>query len=351
MLKRLQNLSSNVSNIIMYVPSPSFGAFIKDQLRDVYAVHRDFIVNVDTAKALRTAKLDSVVAPMLCDNWLIHVDAEKLPLKEVTNALNFNTAYGVTVYWTDRYYTYKRIIDTNTVKKLGVHCIQFPFSRLGYSDVKILYDKMVGDKKSLSDELLDYVAKTYRYDVQAVCELFQLVKSGSEFTTKREIIEAVGVGGNSVGSLTISILQAGLPNRFSRFNKGSKAKKKVEGFSSEKSRQNALGRALRLIDDLSVSYKHSTIKRYMINTVEAFIDMKQLQIMGVYGRPNTEIPNTFDTKRLAMNRRFEHIVLRDITLPRLLNLKMCLTAFDNFDAEIALIQAISKYFSSIPLSK
>lgn len=347
MIRRLETLSSNVLNIIMYVPSPSFAAYARDRLKETFKVHRDFIVSVDNAKALKAAKLSTFVAPMLCDRWLIHVNADKISMKELSNALGYNPPFGITVYWTEKYQVFNKLLELPVVKNQGVHCVNFSFSRLLYDEVKFLYKRMVGESEALPRGLLDFVAKTYRYDVQAVCELFQLVRSGSEFTSKRDIIEAVGVGGNSIGSLTLSILRAGLPPS-ARFRTLAKSKV-VEGFKDEKSRRMTVRRILHLVNDLSVSYNYAAIRRFMLNTLDAFIDMKQLQIMGVYNRVNAKIPDSFDTKRLAMHRRFEYTVLNDLSLPRILNLKMCLTAFDNFNAEIALIQAIMKYFDTIPV--
>lgn len=326
-LKRLEKLSDKVVNIIIYVTSPSLEYFIKTKLKEKFNVHRDFIVSVDTAKGLNNAKLDSYVAPLLCDKWLIHVNADKLGKKDLMSSLAKVTAYGVTVYWTSKYSVYKQLVGSDIVKKQGVHCPYFSFSRLSYGEIKQLHDEMVGKKKGLNQELLDFVCKTYNYDVQAVCELFTMLKSGNEITSKREIIENIGVGGNSVSSFTIKILKAQ--------PKTEKGKKKI------------MSDTIKLLEDLSISYKYDTIRRFMLHNIDGFIDMKQLQIMGVYNRPNKEIPESFDLKRLSMLKRFEHVVLNEVSLPRLLNLKLCLLQYNDFNSEVALIQAISEFYNSI----
>lgn len=330
-LKRLSTLSDNVLNVIMYVSSPSLEFFIKTELKERFKVHKDFIVTVESDKELKDAKLDSYVAPLFCDKWLIHVNADKLSKKELKSALGKNTVHGITVYWTSKYQIYKQFLDTDEVKKQAVYNPQFSFSRLSEGDIRYLHSRMLEKKKQLKPELLDFVAKNYRFDVQAVCELFALLRSGNEIRNKREVIEKVGVGGNSVSSLVIQILKANI--------------------NTEKGRTAVMKKTVKLLEDLSITYKHSTIKNYMLNTIEAFIDMKELQVMGIYGKAVKEIPDSYDTKRLSMNKRFEYIVLNQISLPSLLNLKLCLLHFNSFNAEIALLQAISEYYNSIKIEE
>lgn len=330
-IRRIEKISDNIMNMIIYVQSPSLEYHVKTILKDRLKVHRDFIVSADTAKSLNDAKLDSYVAPLLCDKWLIHVNADKLNKKELQDSLSKNTVHGITIYWTSKYMVYRQLIDSDQVKKQGVHCPVYSLSRLGYGDIKHLHNTMLPENKYMEQELLDYVCKNYMYDVQSVCDLFSMIRSGNEIESKKEIIEAVGVGGNTVSSLVIKILKA-TPK-------------------SEKGRPRILSGIIDLLDDLSVSHSHQTIRRFMLNNIDGFIDMKQLQIMGIYGRANKEIPDTYDTKRLAILRRFEGVVLNEISLPKLLNLKLCLLHYNDFDSEIALIQAISEFINNIKLVK
>lgn len=330
-LKKLEVLTDNILNMVIYVQSPSLAYFIKSKLRTRLNVHKDFVVNVDTAKGLQDAKLDSYIAPLLCDKWLIHVDADKLSKKELFTNLEKNTVHGITVYWTTKYMVFKQLTESKEVKTQSVHCPVFSFSRLSYGDIVHLHKEMVPENKRMNAELLDYVCKGYRYDVQAVCDLFTMVKSGSEFTSKREIIENIGVGGNSVASLMVRILTA-------------KPK-------TDKSKKRILSNTLKLMDDLSITYSHQTIRKFMLSNLDGCIEMKQLQILGIYKRPNKEIPETFNIKRLSMLRRYEKTILHEISLPTLLNLKLCLLKYNSFNAEIALIQAISAFYDNLQAEK
>jgi hypothetical protein len=323
----METLSDNIVNMILYVPSPSLEYFLKTKMKERFAVHRDFIVTTSTVKALHNAKLDSYVAPLMCNKWLIHVEADKLTKKDLITYLGNNTMHGLTVYWTSKYGLFKQLTNLDIVKKQGVHSPNFSFSRLGYSDIGYLHTEMIKSKNKLNTDLLDFVCKNYMYDVQSVCDLFTMMNSGMEVTTKREIIENVGAGGNSVASLTIRLLMSS--------PKTDRGKKKL------------LADMIKLVEDLSITYKHDIIRRFMLNNIDGFIDMKQLQIMGMYKRLNVEIPENFDTKRLSMLKRFERIILSEISLPQLLNLKLCILHYNDFNGEVALIQAISEYCNSL----
>lgn len=324
-LKNLEALSDNVTNIIILVQSASLQYYIKNKVKEVFNGHRDFITEVATQKQLNDAKLDSYVAPMFCDKWLIHVDADKLSLKDTIAGLDRNTHHGVTIYWTEKWATFNKLKSLDIVEKQGVHCPVFRFTRLSFYEIIDLMAEQVPEKKRLTKDLEVFVAKGYQFDIQSVMDLISWLRSGNSFETKREIIEQIGVGGNSVANLLIRIL--------------------MSNPKTEKSLKRSVSEVIKLMEDLSYSYNHSTIRRFLLNNLEGCIDIKQLQIMGVYNKPGKEIPDSFDSKRISMMKRFDKLILNDITLPQMLNLKLCLSHYNDFNGELALIQAIVGYFS------
>jgi hypothetical protein len=333
MLKRLETLSNVVANIIIYANSSSLEFYVRTLIKNRYEVHKDFIVDVSTSTELNNAKLDSHVAPFFCDKWLIHVNADKLTKKELNAALPKVTSNGITVYWTTKYNIFRQLQEHEYVKKLNNANPSFALSRLDEEDIYYLHRKVVVKKYQIPEDkssLLTYFAKTYRYDPQAVYDLLTHLNTGEEINTRRDIIEVIGVGGNSVGSLTVKILSA--------------------SFENEKARNKYFKDTLKLLDDLSLTTKYDKIRNFMLNSIKAFIDMKQLQIMGLYGRKTVEIPEVFDSKRLSMNRRFEKRVLGEIAMPRILNLKTCLEKYTSFDSQMALVQGLSEFYGSLEFS-
>lgn len=326
-LDKIEKLNTNIVNLILFVQSPSVAYLIRNKLKERFKMHRDFIVDVTTQKQLHNAKLDSYVAPMMCDKWLIHVDADKLAKKDLIAAVDNNTHYGVTVYWTEKWAVYNQLVGLDSIKKQGVHSPQFRITRMGFYEIRNLLENEIPPKKQLPEALINFVAKNYQYDIQSVMDLIALQKSGNQIDNKKELIEAIGVGGNSIANLTINIL---------------KARPKTES-----SRKRNIASVIKLIRDLTYTYNYMTIRRFVLNNIDGCIEMKQLQLMGLYNKPNKEVPEAFDTKRLSMLRRFESIILNEVDLPRLLNLKICLLKYNDFNAEVALLQAVTEYFDNI----
>ncbi len=325
MLSYIKTLSTMTLNVIVYVDSPSLEYFVKTYIKKRFGVHSDFVVAPDTAKRVNSAKVDSLVEPLFGGKWMINIDADKLSKPDIIKALNFNTSHCVTVYWVSKYAVYKWLSELDILKTQGSYTTKLYLGKLDYFDVIFLHDTMLGGYKGLDKTLLTHVAKTYNYDVQAVCDLFTLVKSGNEVNTKQEIAELVGVGGNSVDSFTVSLLRS-----------------EPSGVKTR-----CISKHLRLLTDLSHTYKYSTIKNYMLTTIDGFIEMKQLQIMGYYSRQNKNIPDFFDTKKITRLKRFEVVILDEVSMPKLLNLKLCLVGFNSFIAETALVQAVIMFIESL----
>ena len=374
-LVELGAISKEVINIIIYTQSPSFEYYIMGILRDRFKVSGDFIVSVDTMKGLRGAKLDSHVAPILCDKWLIHVKADKIAEKDIMTSLLNNTRSGVTVYWVSKYSLFKKLSSSSEVKQLGVYCRCFSFSMLSIEDIISLHKSIAPQSNMLSSKLLDFVCDGYRYDPQAVFDLFTLMKSGETPKSKRDIITLVGLGGGSVNSLLLRILSNsdGKFEDLARANKRLSAEKRrnkaikeasennldlsavesglikkeeeLSRLSFERKKLSKLRSCLVLLDDLHVSMEYRTVRNFMLDNLDGFIEMKQLQVMGVYGKLNMAIPDAFNEKRLARLKRFERVIQSSISMSRLLALKMCLLRYNNENAQISILQSISDYFN------
>ncbi len=337
MLSSLHKLSPMLGKVVIHLPSAGVTLFARTRLKMGYAVIGDYILDVKTKREFDRAMSEVAVAPMLALNWLVHVDVDSFSKKELLAALKANTGYSVVVYWTKDYRTYRMIEESKEYKELGARGTLFSYSRLSSADIVYLYGRMVGDMElgfELSKDILGYVAKNYMYDVDAVHELFVQVRSGREINTRRDVIAAVGVAGNSVSALALKMLRV--------------------GFSDEKGRGKAYAALIRGIDDLSVSLPYAKIRSYLVSTIKGFIDMKQLDMMGVYGRLGKEIPSVFDENRLNRLRRYDRFILGEVGMPRLLNLYMALTRTggSKYDAKLALLEGLSVYMSSVtPLTQ
>lgn len=333
MLEIINKLTHDTCNIIIYTNSPILQVVIKDTLKAVFNIDRNHTKSVSTTKDFKEAKDETMIPPFGGGIWMLDVNTEKIQVKDIKKQLGLVSNSSVTVYWTESYAIYKKLIDLEEVKKQGIFCRSFYFGKLEPQDVDYLHTRIVPEDRKLSKELLLYVKKNYTYDVQNVCNLFMKIKAGEVVKTNKDIISLIGIGGNTIESFVMKLL--------------------TTNPKTEQGVKKSFKNILRLMADLSYSYTYAEIKRFALYTIDGIIDMKQLQIMGLYSKVRKELPENFpekSEKRLKRLRRFESSILEDINLARVLNLKVSLTAFDGFDYQIALIQGILTYLSAIKQS-
>lgn len=328
MIRYLTNINANVLNVLIYSNSPTLNAMSRDILRDKFSKGKEFIVDVNNMKDLTRAKADSVVSPLVGGKWLIHVDLDKFNKKDIAKALNMNTAFGVTVFWTNKYAVYKYIVDLDFVKNMNQYFSAYYYGRLNNTDILWLCEKRCKeDGTSIPYPLQVYLAENYRYDVQAVCDLFALLKVGFEVQTKQDVIRLIGLGGNSVDRLVVSLL---------------KRRAKAQASKTRLTKD-----ILKGLKDLSNNLEYKTIYNYMLNFLDGCLEMKQLQLQGLYTDGYKEIPESYDEKRLGRLRRHEKVILNEISIPRILNLKLALQKYNDYDKELAVIQGVLTYIGML----
>lgn len=333
MLEIFNRLSSETSNIIIYSNSPILQAVIKDTIKASLQIERNHSISVYTSSEYKDTKEQTMIPPFGGGLWLVDVNTEKITLKEIKKHIKEVSNSSVTVYWTESYAMYKKLIELEEVKNQGVYCKSFYFGRLETEDIDYLHTRIVPDDNKLTKELLNYVKKNYTYDVQNVCTLFMKLKSGETVKTTKDIINMIGIGGNTIDSFIMKLL--------------------ATNPKTEQGLKTSFVKILQLLTDLNYTYSYSEIKRFMLYSIDGIVDMKQLQIMGKYSRVRKDIPDTYPEKfvrRLNRLKRFEGRILEQVNLARVLNLKMCLEAYNDFDNQVALIQGILQYLIAIKKS-
>ena len=142
----------------------------------------------------------------------------------------------------------------------------------------------------------------------------------------------IGVGGNTPAVFVIKLLSTKT--------------------RTEKGLKQFMKRNLMLLSDLSLKYNPNSIYAFMIDTLRGICDMKELQISGKYMYFERNLPENYDEKRIGrLNRlkRFEHTILNDISLNRVLCLFYCLNSTD-YDKEMVIVHGLYKYAERIGVS-
>lgn len=328
MLERIDNLSADVVNLLIYTNSPILQNILKKKLKTNFGIGKYMTRHAENATTLKEVKNDTITPPFGGGTWFVDINADNLKVGDIGKQLGFVTNAAKNVYWFTNYKQYKAVCALDIVKTQGVGCFQLYAGKVYPEDISYIQELMLEKEKRVNSTVLNYLKKNYTYDVDAVCKLFSMIKQGDSVTTTKEVIARIGIGGNTIDSLTIKLL--------------------TTNPKTEKGLDKAFSNILILLNDLSYSYHYNTIRTYLLNTVNTIIEIKQLQLMGKYTMVVKDIPEEgFNEEKIVRLRRFERCILEEITLARVLNLKLFLEKYKSFDFEVSLIETISDFLTAI----
>lgn len=328
MLEKIDTLSLDVANLIIYTNSAILQTFLKKKIKEKFNIGRNHTKYADTGSELKVIKNETFTPPFDGGIWVVDVDTSKISISEIGKALNMVSTSAINVYWVTQYSQYKKICDLDVVKKQGIYCYQMYTGRLYPEDITYLHQQIVPDEYKLPKPLLDFLKKNYTYNVEDICRVLDAVSHGEKIKSTKDIIDMVGIGGNTVDSFVMKLL--------------------TSNPKTEKGCAKSFEKIVILLDDLAYKYSFSQIKNYMNVTIRAILEIKQLQMMGKYSMSLKVIPDSgFNSDKIEKLKRYDRSILDEINISRVLLLKFSFDKYNNFDYEIALLQGISEYLSAI----
>lgn len=337
MLEEIEKYGEYITTVIEICNAETLKYLTQHMIMKHFDIDSSCVFKAETAKQLRTDLSLVTVSPLQGERWLIIVDVDKIGVSDCLKQLGNNIATAIVLFITGNYRTYKSLITSKTyIERQNNHNIaQLYLSRLSDIDINLLYDYYMRDKTDEEKQrfkLMKYIKKNYKYNIDLVCTLFNFIQSGTIPQTEREVIELVGIGGNTPAAFTVSLLTT-----------TTKTEKGIERF---------MKRNLMLLNDLALKYKYDSIYAFMFDTLNGICDMKELQISGKYMYFYRSLPENFDEKRIGrLNRlkRFERTILEKVSLNRTLCLMACLKSTE-YDKEMVLVQGLYKYAERIGVS-
>lgn len=325
MLSRIAKLSQELSAILLYTTSEILQYTALSEIAHHFGVDSNYITECVSARAAKSAQRRSLTAPLVGNKWITIIDCDRLTKSDILSLLDTNTYYGVCIYTTSKYQNYQFIANSRVAKSLGVSLWLAYMNKLEPDDIYLLYKLMYLNKglKPITEELIEYVCSMYTYDIDAVCSLFESMRTGVTVTSKNDIIQLVGLGGVAIEHLLISILT-----------------------TNEKVSKQKVRNILLLLETIKWKYDYSTIRNYMLSSLRGFIELKQLTLSGNIRKYYERIPENFDERGIRRVRRFES-QLQEIPLLNILKLKEILQQTYSYDAELSIISGLYKYFELI----
>lgn len=324
MLEKIDFLSLDTAAIIVYTNSAALQTMLKKRIKERFSIARNLTKYADSASTLKEVKNETFTPPFGGGTWLVDIQADKINVGELAKYLNGITSASVSVLWFTNYSQYKKMIDMDAVKKLGIYCFNLYAGKLYPEDITYVQNMMLPQEKHLPKKLVDYLKKNYTFDVDSVCKVFQSVSQGEEIKSTRDIINKVGLGGNTIDSFVIKLL--------------------TTNPKTEKGLKSAMEKTLELLNDLAYTYDYKSIKNFMRSCLNSMVEIKQLQMMGRYSESVKDIPeNSFHEDKIQRLKRYDRVILNELNMGRILNLLLCIDKYDDFNTEIALLKSINDY--------
>ena len=328
MLELIKDLPETVGNIVEYTTCSAIEYIAKQLIMNRFFVSGHYALEVDKVSNVKDALSTVTAVPIEGDRWMVVVDIDKIGVADTVKFLNTILSTAIVVYITHNYKNYQAVVDSKEFKQQAStnYAVKLYLSKLTEASIGVLYNYyLLGKPKNFPDKLMKFVKKNYKYNPDLVCELFSKVKDGEMPKTEKDIIEMVGVGGNTPQALTVSLL--------------------TTTTRTEKGKKQFLKKNLMLFNDLSVKYSYDITYAYMISTLKGIIDIKELQISGKFFDFYQDIPDTYSEerkRRIQRLHRFESVILHRISLRRTLVLYQCMQT-KSYDKQQAILQGIYQY--------
>lgn len=330
MLCQISRLASDTSAILLYANDiGELEVVACREIRSVFDVNMKYWRDVKTAKELSQAMSTVNIAPLEGSKWVLYIDGDALDYKVLTSVFNTIYATCIVVVKTSKYGVFKKLKDSNAVKKLGRYCVSLYGNTLRGSDINLLAKRMGAN---VDDKILSFLFKRYRRCPKEVAELFSAVHSGSQIETERDVINMIGLGDINVANWLIDVILTRPKNA--------------------KSRRLTVGKRLIYLDNLAAGSDngYATVQRFIRDSLDGFIDIKMEEISGNLNIVDGyEAPENFSDKRRA---RFERLfryypVLRDkISLEYLLAVRSLLVV-DNVNPRQAVLNWLFGVYSFV----
>lgn len=320
LLRSLDDKLPSINVFILETSSTKLALYLQDKVKKSCGASKDTTFTIESKKDYKRVKDICNIVPPLSNKWLVYVNITKLrDTKELVKLIQNSTT--VMFFCTsDKYMDYK-MLKTSLEKHDGV--VDFYFSRLGRNDLLYLYDAFVPSKNKLSKKLFDYVASGYNTDIDAIFDLFLELAQGTKVSTRKDISEICGVGGNSIESFVFSLLK---PPPVTEKGLGIVVK-------------NRLTAGL----DLMNVYGQGVFLGRVRGALSRILDIKVLLLGGAIYNKVINLPEPYDEKLLSKYQRYLWKI-KEIPTSRIVRCMYFLQKDKRWSSDIDFVKFIYCYF-------
>lgn len=344
MISFVKALQDSTCNLVVYSGSQYMEYILRGLLRERFNVDKECVFEVP--KSLSIDKLGRLIniPPMIGDRWLVFVNVSNVSFDKVKKHFENLTDSAICVFVCENYRDFKKLEGLKFVHDIQGANVFRSLKKVSFLEVDELFSHIVGDKGTLEYSLMNFLKKGYRYDPNGICSLFMQIKSGIDIESKKDIVDAIGIGGNTISFLVVKLLMLGIRSKSERFM-SFKPKKEMSTSALVKRRMRDI---LKFLEDLLTTYDENSIGRFMINTLDGFLFLKEMYISGRYTNFYKSIPKEIIPKNLEKTikvlSRFDYVLFREVPVTNILVLRECLYKGKGcFYTKEDLIESLYKY--------
>lgn len=363
-LLSLSNVNTNTVDVFLVFSDVELLLYeVRAIIEEKFNVSRDFVMPCNSAKALTQARGIMQIKPLEGERWLILIDLDRIGAADVAKSLAYGGANCVTMIFSKSYKFYKNLTNSEEYRKYSKTIMPVYLRNFVVDDIVYLHKKMVCDAKHtkpLTDDLLNYIIKNYRYDVKKVLDLFSKMRNGLVLETKADIIAEIGLGGVTADSFIMDLLRVGQPptGRFGQFKPQPRKTEQTEAQKKATKARTVKARSKKfmiLLHDLSTRTKYYTLFTQMQNTLINILAYKALILDGRIRRGVKDLTEEEEqaVKRLS---RFSYVIQDEISTSRVMFLLTLFTSetsnganvneYTTPDYEAKLMRIVLNYIST-----
>lgn len=296
---------AHTRQFIIYCKEPQLVPLLSKRVREVYSVKKQHYLLVHSKEEWSREREVTNIIPFSGGLWSLVLDytgEQRLNIKEVKEIVYNTSAYCVQILFIKDFKVFKALQEDEKIKKMRKYTHFVWGNKYSNFDIEYICSEVynVDIPKGVKEEL----KSTYLYDILNVLHLCERVQEGLRVRDKRDVIKAIGEGGNTIDRWIIGLLTT-------------KVKTK-KGWNASVKRQ------MKLLDDLLLKYKIEEIVNLGVYILGSFRMFKQTYVAGEYNRVLREYSKgvTEDVKqRLQKVVRYADILLDDLTLGELLEVE------------------------------
>lgn len=328
MISFIPRLSKDLLSICLMSSSSTLTAMSLRAIKSRFDIHSSFVIEVNKEAELKQALTQVNIAPLLGSRWLLLINIDNLDVKQVQKTIHGYYHSCLVLYSTSLYFKYKQLLADKKISGLASFNKNLYLDRLSQNDIEYVLSQY---NQPVSEKLVKLLSDNYSREPDSIVEIGIQLQAGKTFSSKQDLIEAIGLGNVNVANFVVKLLTMQV--------------------NTERGLKSSLKRTLSYLNYLYQDIEsYSSIKNFILDTISGFIDIKIAMTQGKITHIRVTPPEFQDvkrSKRFARLLRYRFVLEQSVPLERLLKYKLSLESIRG-TAQQALLTWLMQIYNAFP---